>query len=88
MKKVSKKLLNLAIENCRKYWETPLEDCEEYLDEWQKASIEIGKKTNTSWCSWKELLGSLLSTFGLNNTLTNEQIYEILKFIGWEVVDE
>jgi hypothetical protein len=44
MKKVSKKLLDLAIENCRKYWDLPLEDGKEYLDEWQKFSIEIGKK--------------------------------------------
>lgn len=88
MKKVSKKLLDLAIENCRKYWELPWNDCVEFGDEWQKVCIEIGEKTNSGWCAWKDFLGSLLSTSGLNNTLTNDQIYEILKFLGWEVVDE
>lgn len=88
MKKVSKKMFDLAIENCRKYWELPLNDCVKFGDEWQIICMDIGNETNSSWSAWKDLLSSVLSSSGLKPFATNEQIYEILKILGWEVFDE
>ena len=35
-----------------------------------------------------DIIGGILANNGINKDATNEQIYEVLKILGWEVVDE
>lgn len=45
--------------------------------------------TGVSFAFWRDFFESILHfNEGINPEVTNEQIYEVLKILGWEVVDE
>ena len=88
MNKVPKTILNKCIENCRNFWKTPHPDCQKYLDALTTYSEVLAEITNLSAFSWQDIIGGILANDGINKDATNEQIYEVLKILGWEVVDE
>lgn len=88
MRKVPKIILNKCIENCRNFWKTPYPDCQKYGDVWHTYSEVLAEITNLSAFSWGNIIGGILANNGINKDATNEQIYEVLKILGWEVVDE
>ena len=88
MNKVPKRTLNPCIEICRSFWQTPYPDCKKYLDSLRIYSDDLDEATKTSAISWEDFLGGILANNGINKDASNEQIYEVLKILGWEVVDE
>ena len=88
MRKVPKTILNKCIDNCRNFWKTPYPDCQKYGDAWHTYSEALKDTTNLSAFSWQDIIGGILANDGINKDATNEQIYEVLKILGWEVVDE
>lgn len=83
MKKIPKKLFDEFLQETRKYW----------LDEANYETTlllakELQIKTNVQWIAWKDFINSFLYPQGIARAVTNEQIYEVLKILGWEVVDE
>lgn len=84
MKKVPKKLFDEFLHKCRKYW---LENEDIYSETYLLAK-ELEGLTGVQWLAWKDLTNAFLYPSGLDRAVTNEQIYEILKIVGWEVVDE
>lgn len=83
MKKVPKKLLDEFLQESRIHWFE-----EENYEVATSLARQLQKATNTHWLGWKDFVNSLLYPSGLSRAVTNEQIYEILKILGWEVVDE
>lgn len=88
MRKVPKTILNKCIENCRNFWKTPHPDSQKYLDLLCTYSEVLAEATNLSAFSWQDIIDGILANDGINNEATNDQIYEVLKILGWEVVDE
>ena len=84
MKKVPKKLLDIFLHKCRIYWLNG----ESIYTETLLAAKDLQIETEVQWFAWKDLINSLLYPQGLAREFTNEQIYEVLKIFGWEVVDE
>ena len=84
MRKVPKKLLDRFLHKCRRYW---LEG-ESIYAETYLAAKDLQIETEVQWLAWKDFINSLLYSQGIAREFTNEQIYEILKILGWEVVDE
>ena len=84
MKKVPKKLFDDFLQESRKNW---LEDEENY-DATASLARELESATRCFWLSWKDFINSFLYPQGIARAVTNEQIYEVLKIFGWEVVDE
>lgn len=83
MKKVPKIILDSFLLSANRFWKyggscDPVIDMAEVLE----------KYTGVEWISWKDLADAIFGCFGFNNELTDEQFYEILKILGWEVVGE
>lgn len=82
MKTVPKKALDAAIDAERKYYrsEVPLAD----LTASEKA---LAAATQQTYIVWSELLSAILGYKGLKKDATNEDIYAVLRVLGWEVLE-
>ena len=69
----------------RKYWETGDRD---YLISGHALCDVLEKKTGVSWSAFADLVGSILQHGGFKTRATNSTVYEVLKVLGYEVVDD
>lgn len=85
MKQISKKPLDEVIAITRQSWEASYE---EGRDKWQKR-IDLAVETvkEIGWSPLIDFLDGILSSNGFAPDATNDEIYSVLRILGWEVVD-
>lgn len=84
-KVIPKALLDKALDMEREHWGScgdPLIN-ERIID----VCMEIEAIARINWFSINSLLSAILSVMGLKHNATNEDIYAILRLLGWEVSD-
>lgn len=82
-KVIPKALLDKAIELDREYWtgaSAPLAS-ERIID----VCTEIDCVSGVNWYSFRDFLAAILPFRGLKHDATNEEIYAVLRLLGWEV---
>ena len=79
---VSKILLDKAISLTQEYYES---GATETLSQLSDISRQIEAETGIWWNNIENLLGSVLSYRGIKPHATPEDIYAILRLLGWEV---
>lgn len=85
MKTIRKDLLAMFIEVSRNYWKTGNTDL---LEERKDIVFEIERTSKIHWLWINDFIDSLIgSRSALFPQASNDDIYNILNFIGWEVVD-
>ena len=84
MKKLNKRVLDELIEVERNYWGMGLNDKE--LDRQARKAIDTAMDLECGWSCAVNLTTSIIG--GFNRDASNEDIYNILKILGWEVTDE
>lgn len=84
-KPIPKKLLDETIAECRKYWNDDPGGLSwaDILPLCQR----LHKATGINWNSWSDFLSAILPRTGLKADATNEDIYAVLRLLGWEVAD-
>ncbi len=85
MKKMPKNLFDELIERSRQYWKDG--DCYTLADK-GVASHKVEDATGVDWLSAGDLVDSIIRWRGFLPNAENEKIYEVLKVLGWEVVDD
>lgn len=85
MKQIPKKALDSLMTMTRKYWETGDRD---YLISGHALCDMLEKKTGVSWTAFAYLVDGILQHGGFKTRATNATIYEVLKVLGYEVVDD
>lgn len=85
MKKIPKKTLDSLLTMTRKYWETGEHD---YITCCIALCESLQKATSVDWIAFHNLTGSILQGFGFKPRATNATIYDVLKVLGYEVVDD
>ena len=83
-KVIPKKWLDNAISETREYYRTGDVLA---LDRISSATHEIEILSGISWFALDSLLSGILSSFGCSPSATNDDIYTILRQLGWEVSD-
>lgn len=82
-KVIPKTLLDKAIELDREYWSGsagPLSN-DRLLD----LCEQIDRVSGVNWYSLRDLLAAVFPFRGLKHDATNEDIYAVLRLLGWEV---
>lgn len=82
--KIPKALLNEAITLTREYY---VSGSRETLSRLNDLSRQIEDETGIWWNNIENLLSSVLSYHGIKPDATPENIYAILRLLGWEVSD-
>ena len=85
-KPIPKSLLDRVIELSRKYYG---DDGELYdIEVCNSLCIQIQDAVGVSWVSLQNLVCSMFPRYtGLKPGISNEEIYTILRLLGWEVSD-
>lgn len=84
-KTIPKKWLDRAIAETKEYYSNPT-DCLA-LDRLCAAAREIETTTGIAWYSLSDFLSGILCSVGCGPSASNEDIYVILRLLGWEVSD-
>lgn len=81
-KVIPKKLLDTCINADREYWSYD-------HNHYDTISLfkELDAATGIDWYAMQCLMTALLTYRGLKRNATNEDIYAILRLLGWEVSD-
>lgn len=82
--KIPKALLNDAIVFTQDYYASGFA---ETLLQLSDRSMRIEEKTGIWWNNIENLLSSILSFQGIKPDATHEDVYAILRLLGWEVSD-
>lgn len=85
MKTVKKIEVDRLIRYTKRWW---LGSDEDDLNAMLLQSEALGRQTGIEWTAWLNIMDSIFKADGLNNAATNEQVYQILNILGWEVVEE
>lgn len=86
MKKVIPKgLLDEALAYLKDYYHCS--PTKQVLERTHTITHEIEFHTGVAWYSLEDLICSILSGSGVKPDATNEDIYAILRLLGWEVSD-
>lgn len=91
MKKISKKQMGKLIDLSRQYWVSARatgEPSESLLKERNKIASEIADKTGLSEFAIIDLVDSIVRCNGLLPDADNDEIYFVLRILGWRVKDE
>lgn len=92
MKKViSKKHLVELIELSRQYWVSARETGEpneRLLDDRRKPALDIESQTGVNEFSIIDLVDSIVRLDGFLPDAENEEIFNVLRIMGWRVLDE
>lgn len=83
MKKLPKKLLDEFLKESRVHWFK-----KENYEVATSLARQLQEATKVNWLGWKDFVNSLIYPNGLARAVTNDQIYEVLKILGWEIVNE
>ena len=84
-KVIPKALLDKAVDLTRDYWRGISHP--RSLDDIASVTEEMDSITGINWYSLQNFLSSVFPDRGLKNDATNEDIYAILRLLGWEVSD-
>lgn len=90
MKKISKKKLDKLIELTREYWHGEYEQGKNraILSKRITLADALEKEIGLSWGAVLGLLDGILQNHGFFRDATNDEIYCVLRCLGWEVTDE
>jgi hypothetical protein len=83
MKEVQKVLIDRLIEMSKKTFE----DTEEYKNA-EKAARDLQEQTGVHWIAWLDLCTAVFGSLGFDKKAKNETVYDLLKVLGFEVVDK
>ena len=81
MKQIPKKQLDKVIGLTREYWKDGDTDI---LGE----RIRMCESLNIGWCPALDLMDGILQNSGFCPDASNELIYDIIRLLGWEVMDD
>ena len=85
MRKLPKKQFDEIIKLTREYWATGKKIL---LSQRTSNALDFAIMTGLNWLSVLDLLDSLLRNGGLCTDAENDEIYSVLRVIGWEVTDD
>jgi hypothetical protein len=85
MKTISKKKLDELIAQERQYWETGSHDA---LAKRLDLARDMEAETNLSMFAILDLLSGILCPRGFAHDAENDEIYSVLRIMGWEATDE
>jgi hypothetical protein len=85
MKKIPKKMFDAMVTGSRKYWETGNTD---HLGRNYALCQRLQEETGVEWICFSDLVGSIVMNRGFKPDVSNEVIYEVLKVLGYEVVND
>ena len=85
MKKIPKKKLDEIIDLTRQYWES---GNSELLQERIDKAMDLRADTSLDWYACVNLMDGILQPNGFLSHAENDEIYSVLRILGWEAVDE
>lgn len=85
MKKMPKKLFDEFIDLSRNYWDSGEH---QLLTDRSYLSHNIEKITGIDWLSVQDLVDAIIRFRAFLPNAENEVIYNVLRVLGWEVVDD
>ena len=88
MKKIPKKQFDEIIDLTRQYWDAAPEDGLQTVPTRINAAMELEKKIGVMWIAITDLLSAIIGHRGFCPDAKNDEIYSVLRILGWEVVDE
>lgn len=91
MRRLPKKELDGMIEAKRAYWAKDMQSVEEHeplLDAMVESRRAMDVKVPNVGYTLQQFLSGILGGWGLAQGATNEEIYTILKLLGWEIIEE
>ena len=81
-KQIPKDLLDRAIAETKEYYRSA--DLQ-ILNKLSDTTHEIEYATGIAWFALENLLGGILCSIGCKPDATNEDVYAILRLLGWEM---
>lgn len=85
MKTISKKMLEKLADMTRRYWDTGERDI---LQDRIDLAISMKEETGLTWGAILDLLDGILQNDGFKPNAENEDIYCVLRIMGWKVTDD
>jgi hypothetical protein len=85
MKTISKKKLDELIAMTKQYWDTGERDI---LQKRIDLASTMEKETGLTWGAILDLLDGILANSGFAPNAENEDIYCVLRVLGWKVTDD
>ena len=82
---IPKALLDRAIELTMQYWHSASHPLA--VEDIISLCMQIQDVTGINWFSLQNMLDSVFPVAGLKEDATNEDIYAILRLLGWKVSD-
>lgn len=84
MKKIPKHLIDKLIEAAWGYWYYDSASCGDI----RLASIALEQATGVWVYSWWNMIGDIITRNGFMPEATDEDIYNVLRAMGFEIIDE
>lgn len=88
MKTVRKSFIDRLIKQTKQYNNLNFGEGDTFLDKANTYAKMLELETGVCWCSWRDLISSILRGRGFNEYASNHDIYNCLKALGWVVVDD